>query len=153
MKPCTHSLPAEPGTYLLWFDLAEPLSLTVGRLGVVTLPAGRLVYVGSALGPGGLRARLARHFSRPATLRWHIDYLTAVQPPHVAWLVVGPQRLECAWATALRAWGAVAPTPGFGNSDCTQPGCQAHLLWLPPNVPTPTPEDLRICPIHCYTPS
>ncbi|MDW8317887.1 MAG: GIY-YIG nuclease family protein [Anaerolineae bacterium] len=151
--PVIHALPAKPGAYLLWFELGQPLTLAVGRLGTVTLPAGRLVYVGSALGPGGLRSRLGRHFSRPAARRWHVDYLTAAQPPCCAWFVESRERLECAWATALTAWGAVAPVPGFGSSDCPRPGCQAHLLWLPPGLPTPTPEDLPQCPTHCYIPS
>lgn len=48
----------------------------MGKLGTVELPAGILAYVGSARGPGGLRTRIKRHFSKDKILRWHIDYLT-----------------------------------------------------------------------------
>ena len=68
--------PAEPGTYALLIDVFAPLDLTVGMLGVVTLPPGSYAYVGSAHGPGGLRGRLARHGRTDRRRHWHIDYLT-----------------------------------------------------------------------------
>ena len=63
------------GTYALVLHLECTEEITVGKLGMFTFPAGYYLYVGSALGPGGLEARLARHRRRGKKLRWHIDYL------------------------------------------------------------------------------
>ena len=121
------------GTYLLWIRLDQPAPITVGRLGTFPFPAGWYAYAGSALGPGGLEARLARHLQArrgraKKRLHWHIDYL--LQHAHVAqvWQIISPARLECAWASAIRALpGAETPVPGFGASDCR---CSAHLVYL-----------------------
>ncbi len=125
-SPC----PPAPGTYALLIRVAEPIEITPGRLGTFQLDSGWYVYVGSALGPGGLAARVGRHL-RPAGEKrpcWHIDYLTAqVSVSQVVW-VVGDERRECQWARWLLALpGASAPIPGFGASDCD---CPAHLIRL-----------------------
>lgn len=142
------NLPAEPGSYALMLQLDKAKSLQVGRLGLVKLPAGIFIYLGSAWGPGGLRARLNRHIQGRGPLRWHIDALRrqakiirvvtlsggADQPA-----VQGPQarRIECVWSRALDALdGAFYPVPGFGSSDC-QAGCFAHLVGF-----TVVPESL-----------
>ncbi len=52
---------AEPGTYALLLKLDRWERITVGKLGTFDFPAGYYLYVGSALGPGGLQARLAHH--------------------------------------------------------------------------------------------
>lgn len=120
--------PGARGAYVLFFRLEERLELNVGKLGPVTLPPGWLVYVGSAMGPGGLRARLQRHFRPDKRLHWHIDYLTAICAP-VGWHAeASTERLECVWVRRLLALpGAIVPEPGFGSSDCRE-GCPAHLL-------------------------
>lgn len=128
----TPSFPAEPGTYALLFELAQPLRASVGGLGMCDFPAGSLVYVGSALGPGGLRGRLTRHFGRPLRPHWHVDYLTALCPATGCVFVTSGLRLECRWVRALEARGAACAVPGFGSSDCPPPRCKAHLLRLPP---------------------
>lgn len=123
--------PAEPGTYVLFFELTQPLRASVGRLGMCDFPAGSLVYVGSALGPGGLRSRLTRHFGRPQRPHWHIDYLTALRPAMGWFFVTSRHRLECRWVRELEARGAACAVVGFGSSDCPPPRCKAHLLRLP----------------------
>ncbi len=123
-------LPAAPGTYVLLVRLDTPLALTPGKLGEVVLPAGVVAYVGSAHGPGGLRARLLRHLRRDKPAHWHVDALTAAAPVVEIWLRVSGKRLECGWARALASLpGAAEPARGFGSSDCT---CRSHLLALPP---------------------
>lgn len=99
---------------------------------------GLYAYVGSAHGPGGLRARVGRHLRRDKPRHWHVDALTALAVvTHVAY-VVSPERLECAWAQAVSALpGARIPLPGFGSSDCR---CPAHLFALPAD---PLPALLR----------
>ncbi len=47
-------------------------------LGRVHIEKGYYIYVGSARGPGGVRARLRRHFSRDKKPWWHIDYLLSL---------------------------------------------------------------------------
>jgi Uri superfamily endonuclease len=101
------------------------------RFGSVTLTAGLYVYVGSAHGPGGLRARVGRHLREAKPRHWHIDYLTAALP--VAHVVASETTasLECVWVKRLSALaGASVPIPGFGSSDCRN-HCPAHLIRLP----------------------
>jgi Uri superfamily endonuclease len=122
------------GTYLLFFDLPEAMEVTAGRLGAVQLPAGMLVYAGSALGPGGLHARLRRHLAAEKRPHWHIDALSTRIPP-TYWLALADGRHhECEWAQRLAAYpAATIPVPGFGSSDCKL-GCRAHLVGFPRDV-------------------
>jgi Uri superfamily endonuclease len=116
------------GTYVLILHLERSEEITVGKLGVFSFPAGYYLYVGSALGPGGLRARLARHRRHDKKLRWHIDYLLEHAQLVEVWSVASTDKLECLWAQA--AWelpGAEIPVPGFGSSDCR---CPSHLIYL-----------------------
>ena len=120
--------PNAKGAYLLLFKLDDALDFEAGRLGRVRLPAGWAVYVGSAMGPGGLRARLQRHMRPDKRLHWHIDYLTAVCSPVDWYASTSDVRLECVWVQRMLALpGVVVPVPGFGSSDCGE-GCPAHLL-------------------------
>jgi Uri superfamily endonuclease len=103
--------------------------LAVGRLGRFVFPAGYYVYAGSAQGPGGLPARLARHRRREKRHHWHVDYLLARARLVEVWTVVSSQRLECAWAEAVTGLpGAQVLVPRFGASDCR---CPAHLVYFP----------------------
>ncbi|MDQ7030906.1 MAG: GIY-YIG nuclease family protein [Ardenticatenia bacterium] len=119
--------PPKPGTYVVAFRLQAERALTVGRLGTFVFEPGLYVYVGSAFGPGGLRARVGRHWHGARTPRWHVDYLRRTVP--VAWAAwTTGKRLECCWSQALAADMAFCvPVPGFGASDCRS-GCHAHLL-------------------------
>ena len=125
------AFPAAPGDYLLVFESGAASRLEVGKLGTVTLPAGRYAYVGSARGPGGLRARLERHLRPAKRQHWHIDALTHERRPDRVFFRTDQSRQECAWVRALLALpGATAPIRGFGSSDCIE-GCPAHLVRLP----------------------
>jgi len=116
------------GTYILFLQLEQDMRISVGHLGTFRFPQGYYLYVGSALGSGGLPARLRRHQRQQKRLHWHIDYFLA----HAR--IVGVQtdnsgeRLECTWA---RKWldspAAQVIAPGFGASDCA---CPAHLVYL-----------------------
>ena len=118
-------LPRAAGSYGLLLAAPALENLAVGRRRY-TLSTGLYVYAGSALGPGGLAARVGRHVRGAKRLHWHIDYLL----PHVDLLGVLVRecalRLECIWAGELAAQGAAA-IPGFGSSDCR---CTGHLLRL-----------------------
>jgi Uri superfamily endonuclease len=124
-----------PGTYALVLSLPYALAdVCIGRLGRFRFPAGWYVYVGSARGPGGLAARLARHLRLDKPLHWHIDYFRAHARPVEIWYASGTQRRECAWAQAIAGLsGASIPVPRFGASDCR---CSAHLIHFaaPPDL-------------------
>lgn len=120
------------GTYILALWLGSDQSISVGRLGEIEFPAGWYLYAGSALGPGGLQARVARHRRRLKSgkrAHWHIDYLREHTAWGGAWGRCSRQRMECAWASALRGLPeAQIVAPGFGASDCR---CPAHLVQVP----------------------
>lgn len=126
-----NDVPPVPGAYVLAIDLAAPAVVRVGRNAPQTLPAGRYLYCGSAKGPGGLKARLARHMRRRKPVRWHVDRLTARGVVIGAWIVVDGD--ECALAATLRRQGLLEPIPGFGSSDCRS--CASHLFAGPPEGP------------------
>jgi len=96
-------------------------------LGVFEFPPGWYVYVGSAFGPGGLAARVARHARLAKRLRWHIDYLLPPAELHGVWAGVG-WRQECELARRI-ASGSTARicAERFGASDCD---CRSHLSYF-----------------------
>ena len=119
-------LPARPGTYALLLACDQDVEIRIGSLGNLRLQPGWYVYVGSALGPGGLKARVSRHERRSKTLRWHIDYLRAVAAIDEVWYTLDGVRRECLWAEALAQMAdCSSPMPGFGASDCS---CLTHLF-------------------------
>ena len=129
-------LPVTPGTYALHLHLAQPTPLSVGKLGKYNFPIGEYVYLGSAFGSGGLRARLGRHLHGVGKPHWHIDTLRANAQLCGYFFVEQaageinrtPAPLECLWSQALaNTIQAFLPAPGFGASDC-HAGCQAHLV-------------------------
>jgi len=125
-------LPRQPGTYVLFVRLDNPCAISVGRRGTAALEPGLYAYTGSALGPGGLAARIDRHLRRNKRPHWHIDGLTTAAPVTALWWQEGPHRLECQWAAALGAGpGTVVPVPRFGASDCR---CPAHLFRVAPSA-------------------
>ena len=87
------------------------------------LARGAYLYVGSAHGPGGLRARLGRHLAGAGRPHWHIDYLRATARPLGVLVRCDSRRQECAWSRWLLHQGA-AVVAGFGANDCR---CQGHL--------------------------
>lgn len=116
----------EVGTYALLLRADDEQTIEVGALEEMTVRPGWYVYVGSAFGPGGLRARVRRHAQGEGALHWHVDYLRAVTSLEVVWYTHDATRRECAWATVLReAPDARVPMEGFGASDCN---CAAHLV-------------------------
>ena len=123
-------IPGAPGVYLLLLSLPVRVEAQIGQLRQIAFAPGLYGYAGSALGPGGLAARLKRHAAGAGRRHWHIDYLL----PHAhllgALARADPQRLECAWA----AWAgerALACIRGFGSSDCACPG---HLFFFGPDI-------------------
>jgi Uri superfamily endonuclease len=116
---------------MLFLELSQTADLTIGRLGSFRFPAGHYVYIGSALGSGGLRARVARHHRQEKRLHWHIDYLLTRARIVSVLTDVSGERLECVW---VRQWldkpEAQVVAPGFGASDCR---CPTHLVFCGSN--------------------
>ena len=118
----------KPGTYALILSCASNARIQIGRLGVMHLQRGYYVYLGSALGPGGLRARIAHHQKRWTQTRWHIDYLRAHTQIHCIWISYGARPREHQWARVIQTMrGAKVPLLGFGASDCD---CWSHLYFF-----------------------
>jgi Uri superfamily endonuclease len=115
------------GDYVLLLRVADLLQIEVGRSGEMDIPSGWAVYLGSARGPGGLKARLARHLKPAGQKRahWHIDYLNAAVPIEEIWWLPNERRRECRWADITSQIGQ--PVAGFGASDCR---CESHLFSL-----------------------
>lgn len=112
------------GAYALFLNIADPVRFARRSLGEAWL-SGWFVYVGSARGSGGLRARLGRHFRRGKPVRWHVDELTNAAAEIVALAIPGGS--ECDIVARLERSQAFAPALiGFGSSDCRS--CRAHLL-------------------------
>ena len=121
-------LQSTPGTYALLLSAASDELVQIGRLGQLHVRAGFYVYVGSAFGPGGVRARLAHHCRPAARPHWHIDYLRVAAHIITIWYTYDTLRREHQWAEVLqRTRGASIPLQRFGASDCT---CASHLYCL-----------------------
>jgi Uri superfamily endonuclease len=118
----------KPGTSALILPCSTKVRVHIGRLGTLWLQPGHYVYLGSALGPGGLRARIAHHQEQSLRPHWHIDYLRAHTQIHCVWFSYDARRREHQWAGAIQALsGAKIPLFGFGASDCN---CQSHLYFF-----------------------
>jgi histidyl-tRNA synthetase len=123
--------PATAGAYALALRLGAPLDVRIGK-NSATLPAGDYLYCGSARGPGGLRARLARHMRKDKRAHWHVDQLTLAGEIVGAFIFEGGD--ECALNAALS--DMPIPVAGFGSSDCRR--CAAHLRFWPEGAALPS---------------
>lgn len=129
-----YNLPTSRGTYALLLHLPREKKLRVGRFGTFRFPQGDYVYVGSAFGPGGLRARLARHLRQNKVAHWHIDSLRAHADVRAITFTTAPYGLECVWSQRLSSWrGTRIPVAKFGARDCVE-NCPAHLIAFPRGI-------------------
>ena len=118
-----------PGTYALVFLCKTPFHAVIGKFGPIRIATGYWVYVGSAFGPGGLRARLAHHLKPSTRPHWHLDYIKCGLHPVEIWATDDDVKRECGWAGVFSELkGATRPIAGFGASDCS---CRSHLIHLP----------------------
>ena len=69
-------LPSDPGYYVLVIRVKRGLTITTKGGKRFNLKPGIYAYIGSARGPGGIRARILRHLRKDKRKHWHIDYLT-----------------------------------------------------------------------------
>ena len=117
----------QPGTYLLIMQAKRRRQVEVGRLGRMQIEPGYYLYVGSAFGPGGVKARVSHHMKITARPRWHIDYLRQVCPLKMVWCSYRDVRQEHGWIDLLESMPTLSiPMVGFGASD--HPG-KSHLFY------------------------
>ena len=121
-----NEVPGAKGTYALIACAARTRRLEIGNLGAHEITPGYYVYVGSALGSGGVRGRLGHHLRPAESPHWHIDYLRKKTTVVAVWFRYHGKSLEHAWAKRFAAmpW-ALVPMVGFGSSDCD---CESHLF-------------------------
>ena len=119
---------ARPGTYALVMACSSDQRIEVGKLGPLHLQSGFYVYVGSAFGPGGLKARIAHHVKISERPHWHIDYLRPAMDLTEIWFTYDSRHREHQWAGVLANFGhTTTPISGFGASDCH---CISHLFFF-----------------------
>jgi Uri superfamily endonuclease len=119
-------LKSDPGTYALILKCASNAHVQVGRWGLLDLQPGTYIYVGSAFGPGGVRARVSRHLRTEVRKHWHIDYLREYVTSMEVWISYEAKHLEHEWAWVLFGRPEMTPIQGFGCSDCQ---CYSHLFF------------------------
>jgi len=118
----------QPGTYALVLSSRKATPVRIGKLGTLQIQPGFYAYIGSAHGPGGLRARLGHHLTQSSRQHWHIDYLRAHADPEEVWYCHDPRPWEHTWAKCIGTLpGASIPLAGFGASDCR---CDSHLYFF-----------------------
>lgn len=117
---------SEKGIYCLIFE-NQACTLEIGRKGYLSFPEGFHIYVGSALGPGGLK-RVTRHISlsrnKDNKPRWHVDYINLSPSFRLVSAICAntSARLECELASRIGGDSA----SGFGCTDCK---CRSHLFY------------------------
>ncbi len=127
--------PRLKGAYLLAIRLDTPINIALPRIGACSLSPSWYLYAGSANGPGGMGARVCRHFRRDKPRHWHVDRLTTACS-HIAALLM-PDGHECTLVDTLLVSGRFVPAiAGFGSSDCRR--CNSHLL-VPQAKPVQAP--------------
>jgi Uri superfamily endonuclease len=128
LEKLNNELKAEAGTYILVLKSETNKNIKVGSLGKLEAEPGYYFYVGSALGPGGVQARVRSHYKQNQSKHWHIDYLREVCKLEAVLYTYSEERFEHDWAKILQMEAeSMIPKLGFGASDC---GCKAHLFFF-----------------------
>jgi Uri superfamily endonuclease len=128
-----------PGTYALVLRSHSKAIVQIGLWGRIALKPGYYIYIGSAFGPGGVKARVLRHYRRIKSHHWHIDYLREFVSPTIVWYSHEARRLDHKWAQALSEKSCISPIKGFGCSDCK---CYSHLFYTSNALSLATFSDL-----------
>ena len=103
---------AHPGTYALLLQADRQRTVRVWAAGArLTVEPGCYVYVGSALGPGGVRARVGHHSRLATRPHWHIDYLRRAATLRDVWYSYDSVRREHAWADIFRTHAGRIDSP------------------------------------------
>jgi len=125
------SIPPVKGVYIILGYLTRDKIINIGCLGRKLFKRGLYLYVGSARGPGGLKARVGRHLAKVKRVKWHIDYLT-VDPDFKVLAVLyasSPSISERDIVETLIKGGFSIAVKRFGSSDDRR--VISHLLYTP----------------------
>ena len=120
-------MPDFGGAYALVLRLDETIHIEFPGVTCDRLMPGWYVYVGSAKGRGGIRARVRRHFRSVKTAHWHIDRLTVHAVEMVALAVADGHECELV-GKLLKSPKFKTAAAGFGSTDCSL--CESHLLTI-----------------------
>jgi Uri superfamily endonuclease len=122
INPC----PRRPRGSILLLACSSTRTIGIGRLGTIRLRPGHYVYVVSAVGPGGLQARIGHHRRKAARPHWHIDYLRRYASLQSSVYASGV-RCEHEWAAKVAAIpGAAMVLRGPAVPICDG---ETHLYW------------------------
>jgi len=113
------------GVYSLILGVESDEGLKIGSLGSQWVEKGYYVYIGSAKGPGGVRARLCRHIHGCGSKHWHIDYLRDIAKP-IAFTYCCREKVSESWLYEIFAVRLQPYIKGFGSSD--NPRVYSHLF-------------------------
>ncbi len=120
------AIPSDKGVYAVCFYLKEEARITsrTGRR-LASVGPGLVLYVGSAGGPGGLRARLSRHLAGEHDgCWWHVDCISRAADEVVfVYYKVGQHGTasEDALSESLLSLPQLRPLYGIGNTDSREP--------------------------------
>jgi len=115
-------IPPYPGVYVLHILVDSDVTVNT-RSRRFHIRPGHYIYVGSAKGAGGLRARLKRHLCGRGKAFWHIDYLlnqSSVSIVSIEYCVLVEKAIdmESVFSRLLRE--KYPAVEGFGCSDKKQ---------------------------------
>ncbi|MBE2279193.1 MAG: GIY-YIG nuclease family protein [Ignavibacteriaceae bacterium] len=113
------------GIYICIFKLDFEQDINVGKMGLHFFKKGFYLYVGSAFGGGGLKARILRHSEKSTKIHWHIDYLKSLSSFVGCYIKLTDLTEEHKTASHLSELFEI-PVKGFGSSDCK---CSTHLFY------------------------
>lgn len=118
----------DSGTYIITLQCCIAKSLIpIGKKKNLLLERGYYYYVGSAFGPGGVKARVSHHQNISKNPRWHLDFLRKHTKIIEIWHTYDNNKREHQWANILYQSPLTnIPLYGFGASDCK---CFSHLFF------------------------
>jgi Uri superfamily endonuclease len=133
----SRSTDAIKGVYILTLNLTEQKEINIGKPGLALFKKGYYLYIGSAVGPGGIDGRLKHHLRISGKPHWHIDYLRKEASVAEVFCLQGEKELEHKVADKLMKIFSI-PVNKFGSSDCN---CSSHLFY---SKQKPSVEELKL---------
>ncbi len=112
-------LPPFPGVYVLVLNIRCNTIVSTRGSKSFRIDKGYYLYIGSARGRGGIRARVTRHLRKDKKLFWHIDYLLSNNCVKVAgvYYKVLEKNIDLESIIAERLVEKLEYIEGFGCSD------------------------------------
>lgn len=106
--------------YILLLELTEPCYLVYNRSSVILEPS-VYFYIGSARGPGGVLARVARHLVKEKRVWWHIDKLLECPSTNIRGVfLLRAVNCDCEFEVTRVFREEFSYIPRFGSSDKRQ---------------------------------